>query len=79
MSDKRKLYTAADMGLRPAVPAAPPAPTKADGRTAITIPPGGQVTLRRASNGVIATVVDANWRDREQVVAASVSDLDIRG
>ena len=57
---------------------APAQPPKAPaGQQTVRVPPGGQVTIRKATNGVIATVTGADWRDQGQVLAESASDLKI--
>lgn len=69
-SDMTKPRTTA--GQAPAQPPKAPA-----GQQTVRVPVGGQVTIRKATNGVIATVTDANWRDKGQVLAADASDLKI--
>ena len=59
-------------GQAPAQP--PKAPT---GQQTVRVPVGGQVTIRKAPNGVVATVTGADWRDQGQVLAESASDLKI--
>lgn len=72
-------YTSSDM-TKPRVNAdqahaqAPKAPA---GQQTVRVPPGGQVTIRKATNGVIATVTGADWRDQGQVLAENASDLKI--
>ena len=72
-------YTSSDMtkprttaGQAPATPPKAPA-----GQQTVRVPPGGQVTIRKATNGVIATVTGADWRDQGQVLAGDGSVLKI--
>lgn len=78
-------FTAQDMlkpkgtAGRPAVQASAPANTARapSGPQVVKVPQGGQVTIRKATNGVIATVTDSDWGDKGQIVAQSASDLKI--
>lgn len=70
-------YTSSDMtkprtGAGQAPAQAPKAPA---GQQTVRVPPGGQVTIRKATNGVVAQVTDANWRSQGEVLAESASDL----
>ena len=57
---------------------APAQPPKAPaGQQIVRVPPGGQVTIRKVTNAVIATVTGADWRDQGPVLAKSASDLKI--
>lgn len=70
-------YSSSDMTKpRMSVGQAPAQPPKAPaGQQTVHVPQGGQVTIRKATNGVVATVTDANWRSQGEVLAESASDL----
>jgi len=72
-------YTSSDMTKpRTSAGQAPAqAPQEPARQQNVRVPPGGQVTIRKATNGVIATVTGADWRDQGQVLAESASDLKI--
>ncbi len=72
-------YTSSDMTKpRTSAGQAPTQPPKAPaGQQTVRVPPGGQGPIRKATNGVIATVTGADWRDQGQVLAESASDLKI--
>lgn len=72
-------YTAQDM-LKPKTgQAAQPtkAPTPPSGPQTVKVPVGGEVRIRKATNGVIATVTDSNWRTQGEILAQDASDLKI--
>lgn len=71
-------FTSSDMvkGRQANQPAAPAQPS-GERKHKVTVPVGGQVTIRRASNGVVATVTGADYRDQAQIVAERASDLQI--
>ncbi|MFA5702900.1 MAG: hypothetical protein WC982_05205 [Advenella sp.] len=63
-----------DQGSRSSTP---PQPAATKGPQAVQVPKGGQVTIRKVSNGVVATVTDSNWRNTQEVIASKASDLKI--
>lgn len=74
-------YTAQDMlkpkttGKATAQPAKAPAAPAA--QQTVKVPAGGQVTIRKVANGVVASVTDSNWRNTSEVIAQNASDLKI--
>lgn len=71
-------FTSADMvkGRQANQPAAP-ASAGGERKHKVAVPVGGQVTIRRASNGVVVSVMDSNYRESQQIVAEKASDLQI--
>ena len=66
-------YSAQDM-LKPKTAgkaAAQPvkAPSAPAGQQTVKVPAGGQVTIRKVANGVVASVTDSNWRNTSEVIA----------
>ena len=44
----------------------------------LTVPKGGRVYIRQASNGAVAVIEGKNYDERSEVVAASISDFVIQ-
>lgn len=69
-------FTSAQMAPKSVGPQQKGAPTAPKPvATTLKVPLGGQLTVRKTSNGFVATTQDKNWNGRTEIVGTDLSKV----